>query len=354
MKNIILILLLGLPMVILAQNLVLPDDAKKDLKKVKKSKNIKTPDEKEGVTDSVSSDAVLDSKYLNNFLEVRVEYVLQYKKGNEFITLAKDENNYFGYNIVYGAAGDGMLWLNDSQLKPWLEDDEYKYYKNDTLFPAVSMVLARNIGDSDFELVKSVAENINVLNKNIKAYNLDEDSESFKVSYSDDRAEKWILAFNKESEFGSKPEVNLFAIHNTNEADIKENFEVINSDGVYNYGIVVFSEEGFTNPEISDIISLSGSNVDVEDVIYKKSLKVISKETTSTCNYCCEKIDKYTSKDEYKKIISKWESAVKSAKEKLKEETDEQKSIKLNNQINECEAKLKEHKKGFLGIKFLK
>jgi len=349
MKRIVLFLLVGLPMMMLAQNIVLPDKAKDDLKKVKKSKGIKTKNE-------VKEDAKPEDKYsitgfTDNFLEVRLEYVLQYKNGDDFITLAKDDNSYFGYNLVYGVAADGMLWLSESQMKPWLEDEEYKLYKNDTLIPSVSKVLIRNFGKSDFDEVKAAGPDINVLNKHIYAYKLEGNVESFKISYSDG-GETWIMAIDNSSEFGSEPEFSLFSIGNLVENDLKSELKKLGDDDEYSYAVILHSEEDFKKPELSDVVTFNGSTVDVEDVIYKKSLKVIGKETNASCEYCCDEIDKFTSKKEYKEIIKKWEESIAKAKEDLKYEKDEGKSTKLNKQISACEAKLKEHKKGFLGIKF--
>lgn len=353
MKRILLILLVGLPMMILAQNIVLPDKAKEDLKKVKGNKGINSKDESKNKkkVGSKSEDAHNVTAFMDNFLEVRLEYVLQYKKGDDFITLAKDDNNYFGYNLVYGVAGDGILWLNESQMKPWLEDEEYKLYKNDTLIPSVSKVLVRNFGKSDFDEVKAVGSDIIVLNKHINAYKLEGNVESFKISYSDD-GETWIMAVNNSGEFGSEPEFSLLSIGNMAENDLKSELKTLGDSEEYIYAVVIHSDEDFKNPELSDVVTFNGSSVDVEDVIYKKSLKVVGKETNASCEYCCDKIDEFTAKKEYKVIIKKWEESIAKAKEELKYEKDESKSLKLNEQIAACEAKLKEHKKGFLGIKF--
>jgi len=349
MKKIILVLLVGLPMMIVAQNIVLPDKAKDDLKKVKKNKSIKPKDKKDEESKSVDNQKV--TAFIDYFLEVRLEYVLQYKEGDDFITLAKDDNNYFGYNLVYGVAGDGMLWLSESQMKPWIEDEEYKLYKNDTLFPSVSKVLVRNFGKSDFDEVKAVGSDFNILNKHIKAYALEGNVESFKISYSDDQ-EAWIMAVSNTSEFGSEPEFSLISIGNLAENDLKSELKTLGDSEEYSYAVVIHSDEDFKTPELSDVITFNGGSVDVEDVIYKKSLKVVGKETNASCEYCCDNIDKFTSKKEYKEIIKKWEESITKAKEELKYEKDESKSLKLNEQITACEAKLKEHKKGFLGIKF--
>ncbi len=340
---------MGLPMMILAQNIVLPDKAKDDLKKVKKSKGIKPKEESKDVSKPTKEYEV--TAFVDNFLEVRLEYVLQYKQGDDFITLAKDDNNYFGYNLVYGVAGDGMLWLNESQMKPWLEDEEYKLYKNDTLIPSVSKVLIRNFGRSDFDEVKAVGDDIEVLNKHISAYKLEGNVESFKISYSDDQ-DAWVMVVKKASEFGSTPEFSLLSIGNLAENDLKSEIKTLSDSDDYIYGVVIHSEEEFKNPKLSDVITFNGSSVDVEDVIYKKSLKVVGKESNASCEYCCDNIDKFTSKNEYKEIIKKWEDSIRKAKEELKYEKDDDKSLALNNQITACEAKLKEHKKGFLGIKF--
>jgi hypothetical protein len=342
MKNVLIFILFIVPFFLNAQNLVLPKDAKDKLKGIKPN-GTQSPDT------SASSQKVSED-LLHKFWQVRIEYSLEYESGDEIVSLGKDGNDFFGFDIVYGVSADNMLWLDKKQLQPWLKDGEYQLYKADTLTPAVTRISAHKVGKTSFIEIHPASSDIKILNDNLSVYELPENNPSFNITQSGQEEGIWLLMFQKDdSNIGTKPEVSLISIANADKTVVESLIETYKSAGKeFSNGVVFNSDANYENSYLNYLIIINRDSVLMEEVVYKKSLNVIKTIEKSDvipdkiC--CCDDLETVKDKSKRKRIIKKWQSELKKAKKRYSKMEEGASKEELELQIKECASKIKYYK----------
>lgn len=330
----------------------IPDEAKNELGGRKNKTKSDT-----SVNISKRSNFVNKEIFLSNIWLVRIEYVLQYEDEGVTKSLAKGDNEFFGYASSYGIAGDKYIWFDTEQLKPWDSDPEYEMYRADSLTPVMSNVLVSRVDEADFQTVTEADKGITLIDNNLVAFKLPPKSSTFKVKTDPSKITPWLLLIGKNKYYSDDKYVIEFV--GISSADSKTVDKVLLSQKEegrqFEQGAILYSTSDAQNFSLGDFVYISNNRARLSKVKYKKELKVVKTEgRSSKCLYCCDDIEKVTDKAEHKAIIKKWEELVNKAKNELKYEDDKDRSKALNKQIQECEAKIDEYKKGFLGINFLK
>ena len=322
-----------------AQEIELPDNIKKALGEDPKISN-KT--ENSNKSKSAKYSDALDNKIVEgNIWQLRIEYVLQYEDNGVTTSLAKDDNDYFGYSNSFGIAGDDLIWFNKEQLKPWEIDQEYALYRTDTLKPVLSKVLAKKIGESDYVAILEVTEGITILNGNLVAYGLPSKSSSFKVKNNTSSNRPWLLLMgeNESLEIG-KPNLTLVSIDNIDEGTIDKRLTAKGfSEFTFTQGAILYSTHDSQNFYVSDFVYISNDKSKIIKMQYKKALKVVKTEGSFE-DCCCEDIEKAGSKSERKAIIKKWKSLLKKTNKDIEKEEDANKRKALIKVKNQCQDKL--------------
>lgn len=349
MRYLIIIALIFASTFISAQEIELPDDVKEalggEIRKDKDEINTEHPDT-----------YINANGFLPNIWLVRVEYVLQYEDEGVTKFLAKGDNDFFGYATSYGIAGDKYIWFDTEQLKPWDSDPEYGMYRADSLTPVMSNVLVSRVDETDFQTITEADKGITLIDNNLTAFNLPSKNSTFNVKTDPSKRTPWLLLIGENYQSDEKYNLEFVPINNADSKTIDKILKSQKEKGIYfNQGAILYSNKDAQTFSLSDFVYISNNRARLSKVKYKKELKVIKTEgKSSKCYYCCDDIEKVTDKAERKAIMKKWEESLKKAKNELKYEDDKVRSKALNKQIQECEAKIDEYKKGFLGINFLK
>jgi len=350
MKKLMIIALVIASTIVNAQGIKFPKEEKEVKDDEVKDKNVEI--NTEHTDTNVDADVFIPNIWL-----VRIEYVLQYEDAGVTKSLAKGENDYFGYANSYGIAGDKYIWIDTEQLKPWDNDPEYGMYQADTLTPVMTKVLVSKVGETDFQTVMEAEEGITLIDNNLAAYKLPVKNSTFKVKIDPSKNTPWLLLIG-ENNMQSDDQYYLafVGISGTDSKSVDKVLKAQKEEGrVFQQGAIIYSTPDAQNFSLSDFVYISNNRSRLSKVKYKKELKVVKTEgISSKCSYCCDDIENITDKAEHKTIIKKWEELVDKAKNELKYEDDKDRSKALNEQIQECEAKIDEYKKGFLGINFLK
>ena len=332
MKRIILALVFLIPILLSAQNFVLPKDAQ-DKITGKKGSDTKAENE-------LSIDQLLEYVW-----EIKVEYQLQHESQGVVSILSKDENDYFGYSISYAFAADNYMWFNKEQLKPWLYDPEYQLYKNDTLKPVFSGVKARLVGTDSFVEAEKIAQKVSVLDSNLEIYTLPEKSNYITIAKSDNEKIMYLyLAEDQQDGESDFPDFKLLSLVEDSEEFIKKSVEVQKELGfIASQGIVVVGDKNSEELKVKSYVFINkAGDVTVSDMKYRKELKVVKTKASSDC--CCENLKLVKNQKEKKKIISNWKKILKSEKKKLKKEKDKSEKAKIEKKIAKCESQLKKYK----------
>jgi hypothetical protein len=357
MKNLIIIALIFSTTFISAQEIKLPNDVKEALgEDIKSDKNTDGKNDDVGPSDHTETFYDADV-FLANVWLVRVEYVLQYEDQGVTNSLAKGENDYFGYSTTYGVAGDKYIWVDTEQLKPWETDPEYGMYRADSLTPVTTNVLVSKVGESDFQTVTEAEKGITLIDNNLAAFNLPAKNSAFRVKIDPSEDTPWLFLMGENKSFSAdKYELEFVGLAKADSKSVDAVLKAKKKEGKeFEQGVILYSTKEGRNYSLSDYVYISNNRARLSKVKYKNELKVVKTEgKSSKCSYCCDDIEKVTDKDEHKKIIKKWEEQVEKAKNELKYEEDKARMNALKKQINECELKIEEYKKGFLGINFLK
>lgn len=351
MRYLIIIALIFASTFISAQEIELPDEVKKVLGDDTKKNNHET------LTKEHDGSTFDTDLFLTNIWLVRVEYVLQFEDAGVTKSLAKGENDYFGFATSYGIAGDKYIWFDTEQLKPWDSDPEYGMYQVDSLTPVMTKVLVSKVGETDFQSVMESEKGITIIDNNLVAYKLPPKSSTFKVKIDPSKNTPWLLLIGESKNYSDdKFELEIVGISGADSKAVEKVLMSHKEEGrQFEQGAILYSTSDAQNFSLSDFVYISNSRARLSKVKYKKELKVVKTEgRSSKCLYCCDDIEKVTDKAEHKAIIKKWEELVNKAKNELKYEDDKDRSKALSKQIQECEAKIDEYKKGFLGINFLK
>jgi len=327
----------------------IPDEAKEELGGVKGKGKIKSDSPMEKSTDKSAFDKDF---IMSNLWIVRSEYVLTYSEDGVKQILAKEDDDYFSYADSYAIAADGMIWLDNEQLKPWLMDKEWELYKDDTLKPELSNVSVRKLDGINFNDISKIESDVTILNENLSVFNLPSKNTSFKVDtdVNKDNAYMILIGHDKEN-YSNTPDLVYVKVEDVNDGNINKFIKSSNEDGSsYYQGIIINNDRSRRLITVSTYINSYANSLSVSDLKYKKALKVIKKEGKAK-ECCCDDIENASKKD-YKKIIKKWESLLEKSTAKLENTKNEEERKSLLKQIEECEAKLENYKKGFLGIKF--
>jgi len=327
----------------------IPDEAKNELGGRKNKTKSDT-----SVSKSKGSNSVNKENFLSNIWLAHIEYVLQYEDAGVTKSLAKGDNDYFGYATSYGIAGDKYIWFDTEQLKPWENDPEYGMYQADSLTPVMTRVLVSKVGETNFQTVMEAEKGITLIDNNLAAYKLPVKNSTFKVKIDPAENTPWLLLIG-DNNINSDDEYDI-AFVSVSGTDSKSIDKVLTSQKEegrqFQQGAILYSTSDAQNFTLSDFVYISNNRSRLSKVKYKKELKVVKTiGKSSECLYCCDDIEEVTNKAERKAIIKKWEELVDKAKNELKYEGDKDKSKTLNEQIQKCEAKIYKYKKGFLGIK---
>ena len=349
--------MLVMPGFLMAQNFVLPKEAKENLKGNDIS-NTSSDD-----THSTSITPYDKEEIILNIWELRIEYVLQYEEDGVITSLAKGDNDYFGFSTSYGIAGDDLIWFDREQLKPWYMDSEYSLYKADTLKPVLSNVLVRKVGKSDYQMVTEAEDGITLLSKDMVAYELPPNNASFRVNNDPSANKAWLLLIGeKTNQSGKKLDMALTSIINSNTTTVNELIGIYKNDGrTFTEGAILYSANDSKSFLLNDFIYIYNDKSQISQVKYKKALVAVKKEEVkdskkgskgkaSVSECCCENFEKAKNKDEEKAIIKKWKASLKAAKKNLKNEENENKRKAIAKQIDKCETKLDKYGKNFLGF----
>lgn len=324
-----------MPIFIMAQNLVLPKETRDHLKGIKGN---------EIITDTNTTSSNYNKKKItDNLWDLRVEYVLQYDNHGVITSLAKSDNDYFGYVVSFGIAADNLIWLNRKQLNPWEIDPEYELYKDDTLTPVLSNILAKKVGESEYKSVIQATDRITLIDSSLIAYKLPSENTTLKVKNNSPLANPWLLLISK-NQTNNIPDLVFVSIINTEDSTISDVLLAHKNMGrTYTQGAILYYTQDTHNYYLSDIIFINYDKFQITKVQYKEALKVV-KTSDSDTNCCCEDIEKASSKSERKAIIKKWKSLLKKANKDIENEEDNNKRKALIKVKNQCEAKLNQYK----------